>query len=185
MSKVVPKHDGFDEIAPLAKHCSKCERIKPAGDFHRARRQRDALQPWCKACRRAHAQATYDPEKQRQYRIENGETIKARKKSYLQQNREKEQARIQRWARANPEKARAIKRRYAEKFGDRDRHRLQQFIARNPDRKNMGRRQLRAKYVAWVMTRRCQHLEPTDIPAALIAAKQQQLMILRELRSTA
>lgn len=164
------------------KTCTKCHTTKPLTEFHANRKTRDGLQQWCKTCRSAHAKATHNPDKNRAYRAENADAIRARKQAYLAANREKEYARIERWAKANPEKAHAIKRRHAEKHGDRDIKRLQQFIAAHPDRKNMGRKELRDAYVAYVMTRRSKLLEPTDIPQGLIEAKREQLRILRELR---
>lgn len=164
------------------KTCTKCHNTKPLTEFHSNRKTLDGLQPWCKSCRSAHAKAKYDPDKQRAYRADNADAIRARKQAYLAANRQKEADRIARWAKANPDKARAIKRRHADKHGDRDIKRLQQFIAEHPDRKNMGRKELRDEYVAYVMTRRSKLLEPTDIPQGLIDAKREQLRILRELR---
>lgn len=163
------------------KACTKCGELKERTEFHAYARRADGLQQWCKACKSVHAKATHDTEKQREYRAVNAAVIRDRKRAYLQANREKERARIKRWARANPEKARAIKRRYAEKHGDKDWLRLQQFVAKNPNRKNMGRKELRDGYVAYVMTRRSKLLTPQDIPQALIDLKRQQLKLLREL----
>lgn len=166
------------------KTCTKCGELKERASFHAHSRSADGLQQWCKACRSAHAKATHDTEKHRDYRAANAAEIRARKQAYLRANREKERARIERWARANPEKYRALKRRHSEKHGDRDLLRLQQFTASNPERKNMGRKELRAGYVAWVMTRRSKLLTPQDIPQALIDLKRQQLKLLRELERT-
>lgn len=166
------------------KHCTKCDTDQPEENFHAAKRSRDGMQPWCKACRSAHAKATHDTEKQREYRAANAAAIRSSKQEYLQANREKERARIKRWARANPDKARAIKRRHAEKHGEGDILRLQQFIAENPGRKNIGRKELRDAYIAYVMTRRSKLLIPADIPQTLIELKRQQLKLLRELKRT-
>jgi hypothetical protein len=163
------------------KACTKCGELKERTAFHAHARSADGLQQWCKTCRSAHAKATHDTAKHREYRAANAAEMRARKQAYLQANREKERARIERWTRANPDKARAIKRRHAEKHGDRDWLRLQQFVAQNPDRKNMGRKELRDAYVAYVMTKRSKLLTPQDIPQALIDLKRQQLKLLREL----
>jgi hypothetical protein len=164
------------------KTCTKCNSTKPLAEFHANRKMRDGLQCWCKACRSSHAKATHDPDAHRAYRAQNAHAIRVRKQAYFAANREKEQARSERWGKANPDRARAIKRRHAEQHGDRDIKRLQQFIAEHPDRKNMGRKELRDPYVAYVMARRSKLLEPTDIPQGLIDAKREQLRILRELR---
>lgn len=164
------------------KTCTRCNSGKPFTEFHAQRKTSDGLNPWCKACRSEHAKATHDPEKARDYRAKNKAAIRARKRAYLAANREKERARIKRWIQANSLKSKAIKRRHAEKFGDRDIKRLQQFITDHPDRKNMGRKELRDGYVAYVMTRRSNLLKPSDIPRCLIDAKREQLRILRELR---
>ena len=166
------------------KACTKCGETKESTMFHSCARSSDGLNQWCKACRSAHAKATRDLDKERVYRADNADKIKERKQAYLQANREKERARLNRWLCANPDKARAIKRRHAEKHGDRDLLRLQQFVAENPERKNMGRKELRDAYVAGVMTRRSKLLKPADIPTALINLKRQQLKLLRELERT-
>lgn len=164
------------------KTCTKCHSTKPLTEFHSNRKTRDGLNFWCKSCRSAHAKATHDPDKQRAYQAENAAAIRARKQAYLAADKQKESARIARWAKANPDKAQAIKRRHADKHGDRDIKRLQQFISDHPDCKNIRRKELRDAYVAHVMTRRSKLLKPTDIPQGLIDAKREQLRILRELR---
>ncbi|MCK6401286.1 MAG: hypothetical protein L6Q74_05150 [Sphaerotilus natans subsp. sulfidivorans] len=164
------------------KTCTKCGETKERAAFHAHARSPDGLQTWCKACRSAHAKATYDPAKASAYNTAHKDEIRARKHAYLQENREKERERIKRWARANPDKAHAIKRRYAEKHGDRDLLRLKQFVAENPECKNIRRKELRDAYVAYVMTRRSKLLKPEDIPQDLIDLKRQQLKLLRELK---
>jgi hypothetical protein len=164
------------------KECTKCGETKERSEFHANAKNSDGLQFWCKGCRSACAKKTYCPAKAREYRAEKKAEIRSRKQAYLQNNRDKEKARIQLWIRANPEKALAIKHRYSRKHGDRDLLRLKQFVAENPERKNAGRKELRAKYVARVMARRSKLLKPTDMPMALIDLKRQELKLLRELK---
>lgn len=166
------------------KTCTKCGEIKERTAFHANKKTADGLQQWCKTCRSAHSKATYDPAKARAYKQANAGAIRARKQAYKAANRDAELARIDRWHRANPDKVREYKRRHAAKHGDRDLLRLQRFVAENPERKNMGRKELRDSYVAFVITRRSATLKPDDIPQALIDLKRQQLKLLRELERT-
>lgn len=69
---------------PIEKRCCRCDQIKPAAQFPKARRERDGLKAYCKAC-----------------------AAVARHDWYLR-NREREIQKTVQWQRANPQKRSAL-----------------------------------------------------------------------------
>lgn len=164
------------------KTCSKCKTEKHETDFAKHSRSKDGLQCWCRECKAAQHKDTYSPEKRKKWAADNREKIRERRKHYYQRTKEHQIARSKKWHQAHPERVREHKRRHAAKHPGRDLARLQKYISDNPARKNMGRKELRDKYVASVMTRRAPDLRKEDIPQDLIAAKKVQLQIRRLLK---
>lgn len=68
---------------PSEKRCSSCKAVKPACEFHRARREKNGLKPECKAC------------------------AKAARHDWYVQNAEREKQKVVEWQKANPEKTKA------------------------------------------------------------------------------
>lgn len=164
------------------KTCSKCATAKPCSEFHKHTKNKDGLQWHCKECRAEHARLTHDPEKARVRRLLNLDRERARGRATRNANKDRENERAKRWHATHPDRVREHKRKHAAAHPGRDMERLNQFIAKNPDRKNMGRKELRDSYVAYVITRRTATLAPNDIPQSLINLKREYLRIARQLK---
>jgi len=85
-------------MAELEKKCSCCQVLKPLGDFHNARGQRDGKAFYCKACAKQKSADRY---------LKNRESILARNKTWDLENPEKRRAISRRGEAKNPEKRRA------------------------------------------------------------------------------
>jgi 5-methylcytosine-specific restriction endonuclease McrA len=84
---------------PLAKRCAGCDIEKPSSEFGRCKRERDGLQTYCKACRKA----------------------------YTEVNKAREVARVIEWQRQNPERTREKQERYEQR--DIEAHRARSLAA--------------------------------------------------------
>ena len=72
------------------KRCTKCGEVKPLDEFHRQTATRDGRRPDCKAC------------------------TAARRRTWYEQNRDRELARVSAWQAANAERVRATQRAFRE-----------------------------------------------------------------------
>jgi len=165
------------------KTCTKCKCEKEANEFAKHSKNKDGLQVWCKACKSEESKKPQHKQRQKAYRNENQENIKLKKREYQQANRETESARAKKWQSSNPHSVNEYKKRYAAKNKEKDIDRLKEFIINNPERKDMGRKELRPKYVAYVLTRRETTIKARDIPKELIEVKRTQLQIKRLLKA--
>lgn len=75
----------------MKRQCTKCKKRQARTEFHKNKRGRDGLQPWCKTCQRAASRA------------------------YIRCNREKIVDRMRQWRAANPEQNKAFARRHRAK----------------------------------------------------------------------
>ena len=64
----------------MTKTCPECKEVKPASEYHKCSSNKDRLSTYCKLCKSA---------KDKAYRLENLETLKAKKKAYYEANKEK------------------------------------------------------------------------------------------------
>jgi 5-methylcytosine-specific restriction endonuclease McrA len=98
------------------KACSKCGEVKPLDGFSKARRRKDGLQAYCKACNKAY----YESHKEKilvgkqTYRQANNEKVRAHERAYREANRQNLAARQRAFRKANPEKITARNRAYAQ-----------------------------------------------------------------------
>ncbi len=132
------------------KVCSKCKKEQPVAEFGKQKGRRDGLRPHCKSCRRQYREENKDTirAKKKAYREANAEQISAKKKAYYEANKdeilegrreyyatnaEQVRARAARYRNANREKVRAGCRSYYRKNKNKILKYLKRWRERNPD----------------------------------------------------
>ena len=89
------------------KTCTKCGATKPVAEYHKDRTHSDGLRSSCKLCVSAYMKTNY---------VANREQIIAKTYAWIEQNRDRHNAKSNKWARLNPGKVNArTARRYATK----------------------------------------------------------------------
>lgn len=76
------------------KHCTKCKTDKPVSEFAKAANRKDGLNGHCKSCIR-------------QWRLDNIESVKEKKRRYTEENSAAGKVRSAEWRKQNPERAKA------------------------------------------------------------------------------
>lgn len=148
--------------------CTKCGVEKDRDAFYRNSRKRNGLQSWCKVCKTAHKQATYDRDKRRAYRAAHALEIRAHQQAYRRNNVEEERARKKRWLTANPDKAEAIKRRRDAKS------RCSEYLERRRLRAKTIRDAAGPEYAAGLL-----RMKQSAAPPQLLEMKRDQLILRR------
>lgn len=133
------------------KACRRCYEWGPLGAFHRDKSRWDGRAAWCKAC---------VSKKGREYRAENPEYHRERRKSWQRANPDKAYEYVRRWREAHPEKVReymrlyarrhpdkvqAKDRRYREKNRGKRREQTRQWSKANPVKRRVNKQRRRAR----------------------------------------
>lgn len=102
------------------KHCTKCKTDKTVSEFAKAPKRKDGLNGHCKSCIRQWRLDNIDAvkEKKRRYGKENAESINARSLAWRRQNPERARAAIAEWSEKNKDKKSQIDRAYRESNKD-------------------------------------------------------------------
>ena len=100
--------DWVDEIA----RCSRCDTVKPGGEFYRSKTTLSGLQSWCKQCMCGYIKQRYAEEPEfrerakreaKRWDTENKERKRERMKVWADENRERVRERENAYRRARPE----------------------------------------------------------------------------------
>ena len=123
-------------MAELEKKCSCCQVLKPLGDFHNARGQRDGKAFYCKACTKQKSADRY---------LKNRESILARNKAWDLANPDKRRAISRRSEAKNPEKRRQQARELRQKDPEKQRQYSRKHYAKNPEARIASSRKWRLR----------------------------------------
>ncbi len=98
------------------KFCHRCEVTKASTEFHKDRTKLDGLHTLCKTCKEVAQKkwrlANSRTEYQKQYRVENRESLLEGKKQWYRDNLDRHKANMKSWAKNNKEDYSAIQHRY-------------------------------------------------------------------------
>lgn len=118
------------------KRCTLCGETKPLSEFHLNKATPDGRAYRCKVCRRSIYRQRYHSDRERlleqvhEYKRNNQDKIRKRKRAYRARNKERRAEYKKRWCRENPDKAAAWGRnRYARRKAAPGNHTAEEFIA--------------------------------------------------------
>lgn len=121
------------------KACTKCAQMKPSAEFNKHRGRLDGLQPYCKACSRAHSI---------QYHVNNRDKCKALQAKYRADHREAYRARAKKWRVDHNQEKRIYDAKYYADHPDECKSRMATWKSTNPEAQrviNINRRARKAK----------------------------------------
>jgi hypothetical protein len=122
------------------KKCTRCLIIKLISDFSKASREKDGLQPRCKACNKIVSA---------EYRAKNVEKERERHAKYHAENKNIINARVLEWQKNNSKKRKAIVKKFYQNHKESEKLRHAKWVKNNPNRKKENTKAWRLKNIEY------------------------------------
>lgn len=111
-------------LAATEKRCSRCEETKPKSEFRPKKDSQDRLHCYCNLCCNAIG---------REYRAANPEAAAAWSKKWASKNKDKTEAKRQRWIERNPGRQTELARKWRRANSERVKQTLKEYLESRPD----------------------------------------------------